>query len=195
MFNNAGIPGFSGPIEETPLEAFEQILAVHLCGVFLGIKHAAPVMKRQGSGSIINTASVAGLGTGYGSHAYSTAKAAIIHLTRSVAVELGESGVRVNCICPGGIMTAIFGVAFGLPPDKADQTIESLKAPLTEAQPIRRAGVPKDIAHAALWLASDESGFVNGHALVIDGGLTCGRGWSESQKTFADLAATMGLGG
>lgn len=194
MFNNAGIPGFSGPIEDTPLEAFEQTLGVHLRGVFLGMKHAAPVMKRQKSGSIINTASVAGLRTGHGSHAYSTAKAAIIHLTRSVAMELGECGVRVNCICPGGITTSIFGVAFGLSPEKADQTVDLLKEPFTELQPIRRPGSPRDIAQAALWLASDDSGFVNGHALVVDGGLSCGRGWSESKQRFANLAAAMGLG-
>jgi NAD(P)-dependent dehydrogenase (short-subunit alcohol dehydrogenase family) len=194
MFNNAGLPGFSGPIEATPLEAFEQTLEVHVRGVFLGMKHAAPVMKRQGSGSIINTASVAGLGTGHGSHAYSTAKAAIIHLTRSVAMELGECGVRVNCICPGGITTSIFGVAFGLSPEEADQTIDLLKEPFTELQPIRRPGSPRDIAQAALWLASDDSGFVNGHALVVDGGLVCGRGWSESKQKFADLAAAIGLG-
>lgn len=193
IFNNAGIPGFSGPIEETPVEAFDHTLRVHLRGVFLGIKHAAPIMKRQGAGSIINTASVAGLHTGYGSHAYSTAKAAIIHLTRLAAVELGESGIRVNCICPGGIPTSIFGVAFGLSPEEADRTVGLLKEPFSGIQPLRRAGEPRDIALAALWLAGDDSSFVNGHSLVVDGGLTCGRGWSASQQSFADLAAAMGL--
>ncbi len=194
VFNNAGIPGFAGPIEETPLEAFEQLLRVNLGGVLLGIKHAARVMKQRGAGSIINTASVAGLETGHGPHAYSAAKAAIIQLTRCAAVELGESGVRVNCICPGGIATAIFGVGFGLSRDKADKTIECVKAPLAGAQPINRAGMPTDVAHAALWLASDESSFVNGHALVVDGGMTCGRGWSESLQRFSKLATAMGLG-
>jgi NAD(P)-dependent dehydrogenase (short-subunit alcohol dehydrogenase family) len=193
MFNNAGIPGFSGPIEETPVEAFDQTLGVHLRGVFLGIKHAARIMKRQQSGSIINTGSVAGLHTGYGPHAYSTAKAGIIHLTRLAAVELGESGVRVNCICPGGITTAIFGVAFGLSPEEADGKVDLLKEPFSQLQPLRRPGDPRDIAQAALWLASDDSSFVNGHALVVDGGLTCGRGWSASSQSFADLAAAMGL--
>jgi NAD(P)-dependent dehydrogenase (short-subunit alcohol dehydrogenase family) len=193
IFNNAGIPGFSGPIEETPLEEFEHTLAVHLGGVFLGIKHAAPIMKQQGSGSIINTGSVAGLQTGYGPQAYSAAKAAIIHLTRLAAVELGESGVRVNCICPGGITTPIFGVAFGLSPEEADKTVPLLKEPFSQMQPLRRPGHPIDIARAALWLASDDSSFVNGHALVVDGGLTCGRGWTESTQGFAGLAEAMGL--
>jgi len=194
IFNNAGSGGFSGPIEETPVDAFDRTLAVHLRGVFLGIKHAAPIMKRQGSGSIVNTGSVAGLHTGHGPHAYSAAKAAIIHLTRSAAVELGESGVRVNCICPGGIMTSIFGVAFGLPTEEADRTVGLLEEPLSQLQPLRRAGRPQDIAQAALWLASDDSSFVNGHALVVDGGLTCGKGWTDSRQSFANLALALSLG-
>src|SRR5689334_1261925 len=103
MFNNAGTGGVYGPITETPVEGFDRGMALLVRGVFLGMKHAAPVMIAQRSGSIISTASVAGLGVGYGPHVYSAAKAAVIHLTRSVASELGEHNVRVNCICPGGI--------------------------------------------------------------------------------------------
>ncbi len=180
MFNNAGIGGVLGPIEETPVEGFDMTIGVHLRGVFLGMKHAAPVMKRQGCGSIISTASVAGLRTGFAPHTYSAAKAAIIHLTRSVAMELGESGVRVNCICPGGIATPIFGRTFGLPLESAEEMAESLKTSFTNLQPIKRAGLPEDIAQAALWLASDDSSFVNGHALVVDGGVIGGRLWAES---------------
>jgi NAD(P)-dependent dehydrogenase (short-subunit alcohol dehydrogenase family) len=102
-----------------------ETVGVLLRGVFLGMKHAAPVMKRQGSGSIISTASVAGLRTGLGPHVYSAAKAAVIHLTHSVAMELGERGVRVNCICPGGIATPIFGKAFGLSPDRQSRPSRS----------------------------------------------------------------------
>lgn len=180
MFNNAGIGGVLGPIEETPVEGFDMTIGVHLRGVFLGMKHATPVMKRQGCGSIISTASVAGLRTGFAPHTYSAAKAAIIHLTRSVAMELGESGIRVNCICPGGIATPIFGRAFGLSLEAAEEMAESLKTSLTNLQPIKRAGLPEDIARAALWLASDDSSFVNGHALVVDGGVAGGRMWSDS---------------
>ena len=180
MFNNAGIGGVLGPIEETPVEGFDMTIGVHLRGVFLGMKHAAPVMKRQGCGSIISTASVAGLRTGFAPHTYSAAKAAIIHLTRSVAMELGESGVRVNCICPGGIATPIFGRTFGLSLESAEEMAESLKTSFTNLQPIKRAGLPEDIARAALWLASDDSSFVNGHALVVDGGVIGGRLWAES---------------
>ena len=182
LFNNAGFAGVHGPIDEIGVEGFDATIAVLLRGVFLGMKHAAAVMKRQGTGSIISTASVAGLHTGLGPHIYSAAKAAVIHLTRSVAMELGERGVRVNCICPGGIATPIFGKSFGLSPDQAETTIPLMKGVLEMLQPIRRPGLPEDIAHAALWLASDESSFVNGHALVVDGGLTGGRLWSETEQ-------------
>jgi NAD(P)-dependent dehydrogenase (short-subunit alcohol dehydrogenase family) len=192
MFNNAGFARLHGGIEQISVEEWDIHMAVLLRGVFLGMKHAAPMMKRQGSGSIINTASVAGIQTGYAGHIYSAAKAGVIHLTRCVAMELGEAGVRVNCICPGATATPIFGRAFGLAPDAADRTVEVVKAALATRQPIQRTGLPEDIAAAALWLASDESSFVNGHALVVDGGLIGGRMWSESQAGFAQLAAAMG---
>ncbi len=155
------------------------------------MKFAAPVMVKQGSGSIISTASVAGIQTGFGGHAYSAAKAAIIHLTRSVAMELGISGVRVNCICPGGIATAIFGRGMGLSADDADQFSELMKLAMANVQPIKRAGIPEDIARAALWLASDDSSFVNGHALVVDGGLTGGHQWVTDPSDSPLLGAVV----
>jgi len=194
LFNNAGAGGVSGPIEEIPADGFDHTMGVLLRGVFLGMKHAAPVMKRQGGGSIISTASVAGLQAGYGPHVYSAAKAAVVHLTRSVAMELGESGVRVNCICPGGIATPIFGSALGLAGPEADRVAELMKTLLATRQPIQRAGLPEDIARAALWLASEESSFVNGHALIVDGGLTGGRMWSVVQEQRRQLRAALGLG-
>src|SRR5882724_2737028 len=181
LFNNAGYGGVTGSIEEIPVAGFDETIGVLLRGVFLGMKHAAPVMKGQGGGSIISTASVAGLQAGFGPHVYSAAKAAVVHLTRSVAMELGESGVRVNCICPGGIATPIFGGALGVAGPEADRIAEVMKTLLVARQPIQRAGLPEDIARAALWLASDDSSFVNGHALVVDGGVIGGRPWSESQ--------------
>lgn len=193
LFNNAGCAGVSGRIDEIPVDGFDETIGVLVRGVFLGMKHVAPVMKRQGAGSIISTASVAGLRTGLGPHIYSAAKAAVIHLTRSVSMELGESGVRVNCICPGGIATPIFGKAFGLSADQADETIPLMKGVLETLQPIRRSGVPEDIARTALWLASDESSFVNGHALVVDGGLIGGRLWSETEQRRAMLRSAFGL--
>ena len=194
LFNNAGAGGVAGPIEDIPADGFDHTMGVLLRGVFLGMKHAAPVMKRQGGGSIISTASVAGLQAGYGPHVYSAAKAAVVHLTRSVAMELGESGVRVNCICPGGIATPIFGSALGLAGPAADRVALLMKTLLATRQPIQRAGLPEDIARAALWLASEESSFVNGHALIVDGGLTGGRMWSVVQEQRQQLRAALGLG-
>lgn len=193
MFNNAGFARSHGGIEQISVEDWDSHMAVLLRGVFLGMKHAAPVMKRQASGSIISTASVAGIQTGYAGHVYSAAKAGVIHLTRCVAMELGEAGVRVNCICPGGIATPIFGRALGLDSDAADRTVDAVKAALASHQPIQRAGLPEDIAAAALWLASDNSSFVNGHALVVDGGLTGGRSFSEAKASFSRLATAMGI--
>jgi NAD(P)-dependent dehydrogenase (short-subunit alcohol dehydrogenase family) len=191
LVNNAGSPGPSGPIEGIDADAFDAAVGVLLRSVFLGIKHAAPLMKRQASGSIVSTASVAGLRTGYGPHVYSAAKAAVIHLTHSVAMELGESGVRVNCICPGGIATPIFGKGYGLSTEAADRSVPLMKQVLSQMQPLHRAGLPEDIANAAAWLASDESGFVNGHALVVDGGLIGGRQWSENLQRRDALQAAM----
>ena len=114
MFNNAGIAGVSGSITDIPVDGFDATMGVLLRSVFLGMKHAGRIMREQKSGSIISTASVAGLATG-SAHVYSAAKAAVIHLTRSVAKELGESNVRVNCICPGAIDTPLLQRSFAIP--------------------------------------------------------------------------------
>ena len=195
MFNNAGFGGVSGSILDTDMAAYDTTMAVLLRGVVLGMKHAGRVMKEQGSGSIISTSSVAGVGIGYGPHVYSAAKAAIIHLTKSVANELGESGVRVNAICPGGIATPIFGQGMGLSPEQADRTVDLMRVRLAQGQPIKRSGLPEDIANAAAWLASDEASFVSGHALVVDGALTTGRLWSERQQASGERLAQFKLPG
>ena len=185
MFSNAGFGGVLGPIEDTPLDEYEYTMAVLVRGPFLGMKHAAPIMKRQGGGSIISTASVAGLSGGRGPHIYSAAKAAVINLTKSVALELGEHHVRVNCICPGGVATPLLAggitAATGM---TGSDAIEAIKPMLAQFQAVPRSGVGNDIAAAALWLASDEATFVNGHALVVDGGLTAGPMWSRGPEAF-----------
>ncbi|MGH7821032.1 MAG: glucose 1-dehydrogenase [Candidatus Binatia bacterium] len=193
LFNNAGFGGVDEALEAIPMEGYGQTMDVLLKGVLLGIKHAAPIMKKQRSGSIINTGSVAGLRAGYGPLVYSVAKAAVIHLSRCAAMELGEWGVRVNCICPGGIVTPIFGKALGLPVEKADETLGTVSELLRTFQATPRPGHPNDIAGAALWLASEESGFVNGHALVVDGGLIAGRRFTEAQESWNSFREMMGL--
>jgi NAD(P)-dependent dehydrogenase (short-subunit alcohol dehydrogenase family) len=194
LFNNAGCPAPVGGIETIPLDKYEAALSVLLGGVMLGMKHAAPVMRAQGSGSIINTASVAGVLAGYSSSMiYSAAKAAVIHLTKCVAMELGENNIRVNSISPGGIATGIFGKALGLPTGEAEKSAELVKQALATMQPIRRAGLPNDIAMAAVYLASDESTFVNGANLVVDGGLLGGRQWSIQQEGLNLMRAGFGI--
>lgn len=180
VFNNAGIAGAGGPIADVSMEDYDRLMAVLIRGVFLGIKYAAAAMKPQGSGTIINTASIAGLRAGYAGHVYSAAKAAVVQLTTTASMELGEDGIRVNCICPGGIATPIFKPLF----DDADDAavVETMKQGLAQMQPIKRSGLPEDIANAALWLASDESSFVNGLALVVDGGVTGGRSWQDTAQ-------------
>ena len=184
IFNNAGYAGVMDPIMEVDEADYDQTMDVLLKGVFLGIKHAARVMQAQGDGgSIVSTASVAGVNAGNGPSVYSVAKGAVIHLTRVAAYELGEHNIRVNCICPGGIATPIFGKSLGLSAEDADKTVETMAELMGSSQPIARSGRPSDIAHAALWLSSDDSSFVTGHSLIVDGGLTLGR---PRQADFGD---------
>jgi NAD(P)-dependent dehydrogenase (short-subunit alcohol dehydrogenase family) len=183
MFNNAGFGGVLGPIAEIPVDEFDLTFEVLVRGVFLGIKHAVPVMKRQQSGSIINTGSIAGLLAGYSPHPYAAAKAAVIHLTKSVAMELGEHRVRANAICPGFIATPLAANTVGRP----DELVDRVKPAFARAQAIPRSGEPDDIAQMALWLAGDRSTFVTGQHFVVDGGVTCGLKWADQpdfQKSY-----------
>ena len=177
-FNNAGFVGALGALEQLGVDAWDRTHAVLLRGVFLGIKHSIPEMRKGGGGSIISTASIAGMRGGFGPTPYSAAKAGVINLTYCAALELGKDRIRVNCICPGGINTPIGGPtgSFG-------------EEFLARAQPIPRAGQPDDIANMALFLASDESQFVSGAAMVVDGafmaraagfGSSSGEAWRRS---------------
>lgn len=190
LVNNAGVAGPGGGITQIRPDSWDAMMAVTLRGVYLGLHFAAPIMKAQGRGSIVNMASVAGFRAGYGSHVYSAAKAAIMQLTVTVGMELGESGVRVNCVCPGAIATPLFGKAAGLGPDEADASVAPMRQLLAKAQPIQRAGEADDVARAVLWLLGDDSAFVNAHALVVDGGLTGGKPWSavvESRSRMREV--------
>ena len=189
MFNNAGNPGSVGGIEEIDMAMFDRTVAIHLRGVFLGIRAAARVMRPQGHGSIINTPSVAALAANYAGHDYSACKAAIAHLTRTTANELGEQGIRVNAICPGGIATSIFARAAGLEGDDAQRTVDAhVRWPSATWRRSGASGQPLDIAEAALWLASDASSFVNGQAIAVDGGLTTGPLYREQHAKLEGLA-------
>ena len=178
VFNNAGVGGAIGPLTETTVESWDYTFDVLAKGVFLGIKHAARILRAQGQGGvIINTASIAGLSGDAGPMLYSAAKAAVISLSKSAAVELAPDYIRVNAILPGFISTPL---AHGGKPEK-------LEPMFAKSQPWPEAGQGEHIAGAALFLASDDARFVTGESLIVDGGLTaCG---PELSKRFAQISA------
>lgn len=191
MVNSAGAGGSPGGIARIDLERMRQTWDVHVGGTAMLMKHVAPVMVRQQSGSIINVSSVGAMIGGWTHLDYSAAKAAVIQLTRCVAVELAEHGVRVNSISPGPILTGIFAKGAGVDPEAADQSAGELEQAFTSRlamwQPIGRAAVPDDVAGTALWLASDGSRFVTGQNIPVDGGITAGRPAAAAAADKAEL--------
>ncbi len=194
LFNNAGTGGANDPADGVTAEGFDSVMHLHVRAALFGMKYAVPLMRAAGGGAIISTASVAGLRTGYGPILYSTAKAAIIHMTHACAAQLGPENIRVNCICPGLIATNIFAQAFGMPSQLAESRIEAIAESTKGSQPIPRGGRARDIAEAALYLASDGASFVNGHALVVDGGLTLGATGMAQMAVFAPIVQALGVG-
>lgn len=176
MFNNAGFGGVSGELDMLELgDRYRYTVDVLFTGVLSGIKHASRVMKAGGhGGSIINTASVAGLRGGWGPHVYSAMKAAVINLSKSTALELGPDNIRVNAICPGFIATAIFAGQANMSWEQRMKFIEVMEQTQGVATPIARVGTGADIAGMALFLASDDSTFITGQHFTVDGGLTAG---------------------
>jgi NAD(P)-dependent dehydrogenase (short-subunit alcohol dehydrogenase family) len=194
LFNNAGGPAPTGSITGITVEGFDAAMALLVRSVMLGMKHAAPILTAQRCGSIINNGSIAAHLAGYSSSLiYGAAKAAVNHLTRCVAMELGEHNVRVNSISPGAIATGIVAKALGMEAGKADGIAEGIKDAYAKVQPIPRAGVTDDIAHCAVWLASDRSSFVNGIDIVIDGGMIGGRMYSQHQESLKQMKAALGI--
>ena len=166
FFANAGISGGLAGIFEQSSADWEEILRVNLIGPFLAIKYAAPHMKARGGGSIVCTASVAGIRAGAGGAAYSASKAGVINLVKTAAAQLCDSNIRVNAICPGLIETGMTQGIYDMARAAGKQEM------IGQLNPLRRGGEPSEIAQVALFLASDESSYVNGHALVADGGLS-----------------------
>lgn len=166
FFANAGISGGLAGIFEQSAADWEEILRVNLIGPWLAIKYAAPHMKQRGGGSIVCTASVAGLRAGAGGVAYSASKAGVINLVKTAAAQLCDSNIRVNAICPGLIETGMTRGIYDMARAAGKQEM------IGQLNPLRRGGEPSEIAQVALFLASDESSYVNGHALVADGGLS-----------------------
>ncbi len=171
IFHSAGIVGAVGPVATTPGDEWRFSIDVLLNGTFYAIKHAARVMVPRGSGSIISMASTAGLMGGLGPHAYAAAKHGVVGLTKNVAAELASKGIRVNSIAAASMATPM--VAAVLTGDPTD--LAGARETLAAASPLHgRAGLPEDVANAALWLASDESGYTSGHTLTVDAGITVG---------------------
>jgi NAD(P)-dependent dehydrogenase (short-subunit alcohol dehydrogenase family) len=166
-YNNAGVGGATGRVENIKSEDWDKTFHVLTRAVFLGIKYSIEPMRKVGGGSIISTSSVAGLRGVSGLAAYSAAKAAVISITESAAIDLGHDRIRVNCICPGGIVTPL--TVRGNPAGE-----EAAAKNMARMQPIPRAGRPEDIAAMALFLASDDAEWITGTAMIVDGGMNTG---------------------
>ncbi|MDE3114808.1 MAG: glucose 1-dehydrogenase [Pseudomonadota bacterium] len=193
LFNNAGAGGAHDTADGVTAEGFDSVLHLHVRAALFGMKYAVPAMKKTGGGAIVSTASVAGLRAGYGPLLYSVAKAAIIQMTKVAASQLAATNIRVNCICPGLIATNIFAAGLGVPSQVAETRLGAIADAAKHSQPIQRGGLPADIAEGALYLASDGAGFVTGHALVIDGGLTLGPQGMEQMSAFLPIVQALGL--
>jgi NAD(P)-dependent dehydrogenase (short-subunit alcohol dehydrogenase family) len=172
MVNNAGIVGAIGPIAKTSVEAWDTTIAVLLRGVFLGMKHAARVMQPRRSGVILSLSSTAGILGGLGPHAYTAAKHGVVGLTKSVASELAQHGIRVNAVAPAGTVTPMTASAVTGDVNDEEKTAAAFKA----SSPLGIAAYPVDIANALLYLASDEARYVTGQTLAVDAGATTGAG-------------------
>ena len=186
MFNCAGIVGAVGPMSTTPADEWKLTIDIMINGVFYGMKHASRHMKEAGSGSIISMSSTAGVMGGLGPHAYTAAKHAVVGMTKNLAAEVGGFGVRVNCIAPAGMATPMVAEVI----TGNHQNLEDTIAALAEGSPLKgRAGLAEDVANAALWLASDESGYTSGLTLTVDAGATTGS--TAEAPAFADYQPMM----
>lgn len=166
--NNAGVEGCTLPIVDLPEEQWDRLININLKGVWLCMKYEIPQMLRIGKGAIVNTASVAGLVGDAGSSEYVASKHGIVGITKSVALEYAESGIRINGICPGVIHTPLTERL------KKDHPELGLEKEFIEKEPIGRLGTPAEVAEAVVWLCSDSASFVIGHLLAVDGGWTAG---------------------
>lgn len=165
LHNNAGAFGARGSLFEIEEDGFDFTFALLTKSAFLGMKYAGEVMKAQGHGVILNTASISATTPGYGPHIYQAAKAAVLQLTKTLALELAQYQVRVNCVSPGGVYTSLIGNALGVDAATTKEISDGMAATL----PLGRTGTPMDIANAALFLCSDEASYITGQNLIVDG--------------------------
>ncbi|MDP2899488.1 MAG: SDR family NAD(P)-dependent oxidoreductase [Candidatus Bathyarchaeota archaeon] len=166
LYNNAGI-GMYRPFLETSEEDWDRVIAVDLKSVYLGCRHAIPEMIKRGGGVIVNTASEIGISGARNYAAYCAAKGGVVQITRALALEFGDRNIRVNCLCPGVTLTPMLEQGMNRAQDPAAR-----RRYLEQGVPLKRLGRPEEIAKGALFLACDDSSFMNGATLVIDGGAT-----------------------
>ena len=191
LYNNAGSPGPNTRIDEIEAESWDGVMALILRSVAMGIRYAVPHMVGREGAAIVNTASIAGHRTGLGHSAYSVAKAGVKHLSAVAAADLARHNIRVNSISPGLINSNLFAEVLNLSPEEFTAARPVLEAVSTNAQPVKRAGMPDDVAAMALFLASSEAAFITGTDVVVDGGAVMGerRAWDPEMKSpLAHLA-------
>ena len=193
LFSNAGAGGTAAGVEQFDEASWDATQALLLRSVAAGAAFAVPHMRARGAGSIINTSSVSALQAGDAPLCYSVAKAGVLHFTRVAAAELAPQRIRINAIVPGFIATSIFGGILNLAPEPARQLASEIAERSGTANPVGRSGLPRDIAEAALFLASDAAGFITGTHLTVDGGLTIGPRHCWDPKTAGPLTEVMGL--
>ena len=174
LMNSAGVAG-GGPIHLIPVEEWDRVVDINLKGTFLASRCAIPQMLAQGSGNIINVASIEGIEGFEGGSAYNASKGAVVLLTRNMAIDYARRGIRVNAICPGFIETPLMKSVVEMP------GLEAQREKIRDAHQLGRFGRAVEIANAAVFLASEEASFVTGHALVVDGGYTAGHRFGLTQ--------------
>jgi NAD(P)-dependent dehydrogenase (short-subunit alcohol dehydrogenase family) len=191
VMSNAGTTQGPRVVEDVDPESFDQMMHQHTLAAMYLVKHTAPDMRSRRSGSVIVTGSTAGLMAGYGPMLYSIAKAAATHLVRVLCAELGADGIRINCLSPGLVATPIHARAVGMGGD-VEAKLAEVRAATKGFQPLQRSGLPDDIANAALFLASDESAFVSGVTLAVDGGLSSGVFGAMRETSYRPVWDAMG---
>ena len=193
LFSNAGAGGTAAGVEAFDPDSWDFTQALLLRSVAAGAAYAVPHMKRRGGGAIVNTSSVSALQAGYAPLCYSVAKAGVLHYTMVAAAELSALRIRINAIVPGFIATRIFGGLMQMDHDKAGELAAQIAQRSGTANPVGRSGLPRDIAEAALFLASDAAGFITGTHITVDGGLTIGPRHSWDTNVAGPMTDALGL--